>query len=75
MLPLPQSILDLQHAPGVPLSKALIHAAALDAAERQMRRQGRIVLNEDDIERFHACFDRLFDLCGGIDGWIGLPSE
>jgi hypothetical protein len=75
MRPLPDSLSNLQYAPGITLSKAVIHAAAMDAAKRNMRRQGRTVLNEDDVACFQSCFDSLFELTGGPSGWFDLPPE
>lgn len=60
---------------GAVLTRALVHAAAMDAAKASMRRAGRSVMNEEDAERFHAVFDALFQRIGGPEGWLALESE
>ena len=62
---------DLKMAP----TKASIHAAALDAAERSRRARGAPVIDEEADDAYHAEFDRLLALIGGQEGWIDLPEK
>lgn len=57
------------------LTKALIYAAALDAGLRNMRAAGRTAMNDADRDAADDEFDRLFQLIGGPDGWVDLPSK
>lgn len=57
------------------LTKAILYAAARDAAERSKRKRGLTVTDDEANDAYHAEFDRLFDLVGGPEGWMELPAE
>jgi hypothetical protein len=57
------------------LTKAIVYAAALDAAHRSMRKRGLAVMDDEGNDACHAEFDRLFEAIGGAEGWIELPRE
>ena len=57
------------------LTKALVYAAALDAAERSKRVRRSSVTDDEAAEAYQAEFDRLFEAIGGPEGWIDLPSK
>ena len=57
------------------LTKAIIYAAAQDAAERSKRARKVEVMDEDADDAYHAEFDRLFASIGAPEGWMELPSK
>ena len=57
------------------LTKAIVYAAAKDAAERSRKSRGVSVMDDVANDAYHAEFDRLFDIIGGPEGWIDLPSR
>ena len=57
------------------LTKALIYAAANDAAARSCRARGLKAWDEQASRAYHAAFDRLFQFIGGADGWIDLQAR
>lgn len=57
----------------IQLTKGLIYAAALDAAERSKRERGIRIMDDAASDAYHAEFDRLFNAIGGVDGWMELP--
>jgi hypothetical protein len=59
---------------GAVLTRALVHAAAMDAAKASMRAAGRSAMNDEDADRFHAVFEALFQRIGGSEGWLELES-
>jgi hypothetical protein len=59
----------------VPATRVLVHAAAMDAATRRMRAQGRTTLSDEDVDVYIATFDRLFHALGGVEGWLAMPSQ
>lgn len=58
-----------------PLTRAMVHDAAMDAAKARMRADGRAALSEDDVEVYIEAFDRLFLTIGGPDAWLDLPER
>jgi hypothetical protein len=58
-----------------PVTKALIYAAATDAAVRNMRSAGRAVMSDEDRDAYQIEFDRIVAAIGGIDAWVDLPSK
>jgi hypothetical protein len=56
------------------LTKKLIHAAAMDAAERSKRKRRVATMDDEASEAYHAEHARLFALIGGVEGWIDLPN-
>jgi hypothetical protein len=59
----------------IKLTKALIYAAATDAAERSRRKRGLAAWDEEASDVYCEEFNRLFEAIGGADGWINLPRE
>jgi len=57
----------------IKLTKALIYAAALDAAERSKRARGVKIMDDIACDAYHDAFQKLFKLIGGVEGWIYLP--
>ena len=57
------------------VTKALVYAAALDAAERSKRLRRSPVMDDEAAAAYDAEFDRLFEAIGGPQGWIDLPSK
>jgi hypothetical protein len=57
------------------LTKAIIYAAAFDAAERSKRQRNGAIMDQEASEAFYEELDRLFCLIGGAEGWIDLPSK
>lgn len=57
------------------LTKALVYAAALDAAERSKRERGVKIMDDAANDAYHETFDRLFAAIGGPSGWIDLPRQ
>ena len=57
------------------LTKALIYAAALDAAERSKRKRGVAVTDNEASDAYFETFDQLFDAIGGAEGWMDLPAK
>ncbi len=51
------------------LTKAIIYAAAMDAAVSAKRR------GEDQEDAYFAVFEKLFALIGGEEGWMDLPAQ
>ena len=54
------------------LTKAIVYAAAMDAAERSKRKRNVPIMDDEANEAYHAEFDRLFAIVGGPNGWIDL---
>lgn len=57
------------------LTKAIVYAAAFDAAERNKRKRRVKITDDEAAEAFQNEFDRLFAFIGKEDGWIELPSK
>lgn len=57
------------------LTKALIYAAARDAAERSKRARNIQIMDDAAADAYQAEFDRLFSVIGGPEGWIDLASR
>lgn len=55
------------------LTKAIVYAAAMDAAERSKRKRGITIMDDEANDAYHDVFDRLFIAIGGAEGWINLP--
>jgi hypothetical protein len=59
----------------IKLTKALIYAAATDAAERSRRERGLTDWDEEASDAYCEEFNRLFEAIGGAEGWMDLPRE
>ena len=62
------------------MTKAIIYAAAMDAAEHNKRQRGFSAAypeawDDEANDAYHAEFDRLFAIIGGPEGWMDLPSK
>lgn len=57
------------------LTKAIIYAAAMDAAERSKRKRGLAVMDSEAEDAYYTEFDRLFHAAGGAEGWMNLPRQ
>lgn len=57
------------------LSKAIIYAASTDAANRSAGARGLSAWDDEANDAYHAQFDALFALIGGVEGWIDLEAR
>jgi hypothetical protein len=57
------------------LTKKLIYAASMDAAERSKRSCGLKVWDKEADDAACNEFQRLFETIGGPEGWINLADE
>ena len=57
------------------ITKAIIYAAAMDAAERSKKLRGLSVMDDEANDAYHAEFDRLLAAIGGDEAWMDLPSK
>jgi hypothetical protein len=59
----------------IKITKALIYAAATDAAERSKRTRGLAAWDDVASNAYCEEFNRLFKAIGGAEGWMDLPRE
>lgn len=56
------------------LTKAIVYAAAFDAAERSKRDRGIVMIDDEAANAYDREFARLFAAVGGPAGWMELPN-
>jgi hypothetical protein len=59
----------------IKITKAIVYAAALDAANRIKRRKQLAAWDEEANDAYHAEFERLLAVVGGDEGWMDLPRD